>query len=93
MSRSGYLRRKHSGGEHSRYEQARRNVEYATVKGLLANFTDGAILVSTEKLTIPAWVPRQALEPASRAMIYRKVRGDEIEVQVELKMAQEKGLL
>lgn len=91
MAMTGYLRR-HNNGAHQRFEHARRHIEYATVKATLANWTDGAILLSGEHLPMETWLPRQALAPASQALIYRSARGSEIEIQVELKMALSKGL-
>lgn len=78
---------------HYAREHAHMHVEYALVKAILANITDGAVLLSNDALTIPVWVPRQALDAMSRALIYRSVKEQEIELRVELKLALSKGLV
>ena len=74
-------------------EHAFSPTEYALVKATLANITDGAVLLSNDSMTAPVWVPRQALDAASRALIYRSVRGQEVELRVELKLALQKELV
>ncbi|HCE08741.1 MAG TPA: hypothetical protein DEQ40_09110 [Oxalobacteraceae bacterium] len=74
-------------------DRAHTHVEFCTVKATLANITDGAVLLSNEALTAPVWVPRQALDAASRALIYRSARGQEVELRVELKLALSKELV
>lgn len=76
-----------------RRDHAPRHIEYVTVKATMANWTDAAILITSEKLTTPAWVPRTALEPTCRAVAWRTLRGGNVELQIEIKMAESKGLI
>lgn len=73
-------------------ESARSQAEYATVKGILAQRTEGAILlVPTDK---PAqWVPLQALNTSGRVAVHRASLNSEIEIGVELKLALKKHLV
>lgn len=73
-------------------DHARREVEYATVKATIVNFTEFAVLLSNEK-SGSAWVPKFTLDPASRAILHRKHRGDEVELQIELELALKKNLV
>lgn len=74
-------------------EHAYSPVEYATVKATVANLTDAAVLLSNDAVPMAVWVPRQALDGASRALLYRTTRGQEVELRIELKMALSKGLV
>lgn len=78
---------------HAHQDHVRRPDEHATVKATLANWTDGAVLLTSDKIVVPVWVPRRALDPASQALIFRTGRGAEIEIRVSLKLALDKGLV
>lgn len=75
-------------------ENARRNVEYATVKATLANVSEkGAVLITNDKVTIPVWIPPQALDSRGRIAAARAPRNSEIEIGIELELALSKGLV
>ncbi|WP_298800025.1 hypothetical protein [uncultured Devosia sp.] len=74
-------------------ENARRHVEYAIVKGVYLNGTDKAVLLTTERMTVPTWIPLRKVEPASRLVVGRATKDMPISIQVELETALEKGLV
>jgi hypothetical protein len=75
-------------------ENARRQVEYATVKATLANRSDrGAILITTETVVIPVWIPPQALDTRGKIAAARAVLKTEITIGIELELALQKGLV
>lgn len=73
-------------------DHSKRTVDYALVKATIVNFTEYAVLLSNEK-TAAAWVPKFALDTVSRAMLTKKSRGDQVELQVELDLALKKSLV
>lgn len=74
-------------------ESAHRNVEYATFKAILAQRTDGAVLLARDDLVSPVWVPRRALDITGKLAVEKAPLKSEIEIGVELKLAIEKGLV
>lgn len=73
-------------------ENARGFKEYTRVKATLAQITDGAVLLAVED-KVPAWVPRGALDAASRALIHRSAKGSEVVLAVEVPMALAKNIV
>lgn len=74
-------------------ENAVQHAEYARVKAILANRTDKAVLLSREDLVQPVWLPKHALDIGSRVAVERAPLKTEIQIAVELKRAQESGLV
>lgn len=74
-------------------ESAPRNVEYATVKAILAQRTDLAILLARDDLAAPVWVPKRALSAHGRITAEKALLKTDIEVGVDLRLALEKGLV
>jgi len=74
-------------------ESARQNKEYALVRATLVQRTDDAILLTNDKAITAVWVPKYALNVAGRVAEARAPLKAEIEVGVELKMAESKGLI
>lgn len=74
-------------------ESASRFTEYAIVKATYLNATAKAVLITTERMTIPSWVPLRRIEPTSRLVIARATTGMAISIQVELETALERGLV
>lgn len=77
----------------SRQDHARPHVEYATVKATLAQRTESAILLSRDDLPMAVWVPLYALETYSKIQVLKAALKTEIELRIELHMAQVKGLV
>lgn len=73
-------------------ENARAPEEYATVKAVLAQRTDKAILLSRDDLVAAVWVPRHALDARGKLAADKAVLKSEITIGVELELAMEKGL-
>ncbi len=67
--------------------------EYATVKAVLAQRTDLAILLTREDLLQPVWVPKRRLNISSRLAAERTPLKDEISVSVDLAFALEHKLV
>lgn len=67
-------------------------VEYATVKGLMVNKTDKAVLIAVDGK--PAkWIPLFRLETPSRALVYRTDKDTEVSLRVQLQFALNEGLV
>jgi hypothetical protein len=67
--------------------------EYASVKAILANRTDAAILLSREDWLKPVWVPKRRLSIQCRVPVENQALKTEIEVRVELRFALENKLV
>lgn len=74
-------------------EPATRYDEYATVKAVLAQRTDLAILLAREDLIQPVWVPKRRLSIQSRVPVERAPLKSDIEVRIELTFALENKLV
>jgi hypothetical protein len=74
-------------------ENARAHQEYATVTAILAQRTDKAVLLASEKIAPAQWVPLFRLDASSRVKVNRAVKDSEISVQVELEFALAEGLV
>lgn len=74
-------------------ENARANQEYATVTAILAQRTDKAVLLASEKIAPAQWVPMFRLYASSQVKVSRAVKDTEITVQVELEFALAEGLV
>ena len=67
--------------------------EYATVTAILANRTDGAVLLDNDAWPELVWVPRGALYAVSNLAVDRARIKDKIALQIELKTAQAKKIV
>ncbi len=74
-------------------ENAKSFTEYATITALVCQVTEKSILLSSEKLTPPVWVPFFRMDPSAKVRAMRAERGREISIQVELKWALAEGLV
>lgn len=74
-------------------EHATHHAEYGTLKVKLIQRSDGAALLESLDTQITAWMPRQCIEFGSWKAINAAQLRDEIEVRMDLKKADEKGLV
>jgi hypothetical protein len=74
-------------------ESATRYVEYAIVKATYLNATEKAVLLISESMSAPTWLPLRRIEPASRLVVTRASKDMPISIQVELATALERGLV
>lgn len=74
-------------------EHAARQVEYGTIKVRLIQRSDSAALLESLDTQVTAWMPRQCIEWSSWKAINAAQLRDEIEVRMDLKKADEKGLV